>query len=262
MESASHGLLASWFALRWTASAQEHSDAFKRLVLQLLGKRRGPSNDDPPTVGLYPLGDPMDFVAAKSLAWTVQAELATTPPLHEHPGHYLDTVTAAEHQPQDTKPPAHTACWGLLCPPAAAAAANTTGVTAATLHAYCSSSTAAPLDHQESFAAAPDLTACRTAASAASTVWQLLLHCCQCCHSDHGHCWALGLVQCAELGCRWAGHLVCEWEPDLAVVELLGVVTLAGGSRHGGSLDDLWAGAAAAAAAAADQSARKDQQKE
>jgi hypothetical protein len=34
-------------------------------------------------------------------------------------------------------------------------------------------------------------------------------------------------------------HLVCEWELDLAVVELLSVVTLAGGSRHGGSLDDL-----------------------
>lgn len=34
-------------------------------------------------------------------------------------------------------------------------------------------------------------------------------------------------------------HLVCEWELDLAVVELLRVVTLAGGSGHGGSLDDL-----------------------
>jgi hypothetical protein len=32
---------------------------------------------------------------------------------------------------------------------------------------------------------------------------------------------------------------VCEWELDLAVVELLDVVTLAGGSGHGGSLDDL-----------------------
>jgi hypothetical protein len=32
---------------------------------------------------------------------------------------------------------------------------------------------------------------------------------------------------------------VCEWELDLAVVELLDVVTLAGSSGHSGSLDDL-----------------------
>lgn len=71
-------------------------------------------------------------------------------------GHRYSSINRGDTTPQRTL---HA---GDTCLPAAAAA-NTTGIAAAMLHANCSSSATAPIDHQEP-AAAPEHAAC---------------HCCQ-----------------------------------------------------------------------------------